>query len=110
MIEALWSVEFVSNVQGHGAGVAVLETGRVLGGYNQYTYVGSYNVENRDVEAKVTVSLYAGEGWSIFGNATSFNLQLTGKLERAGFEMRGHVVENPSLEIGIKFRRVAELP
>ena len=32
MLEALWSVEFVSNVNDSGAGVVVLETGRILGG------------------------------------------------------------------------------
>lgn len=42
MIEALWSVEFMSNLQGAGAGVAVFETGRVLGGDAGYTYVGKY--------------------------------------------------------------------
>lgn len=41
MLEALWSVEFVSNTDGEGAGVAVLETGRILGGDGQYYYDAS---------------------------------------------------------------------
>lgn len=42
MLEALLSVEFVSNVQGSGAGVVVIETGRILGVDSSYLYVGKY--------------------------------------------------------------------
>lgn len=46
MIEALWSAEFTSNVGNFGAGVAVLETDRILGGDSQYYYVGNYQIVN----------------------------------------------------------------
>lgn len=110
MLEALWSVEFVSNVQGTGAGVAVLETGRVLGGDGQYFYVGSYKVQNGQVQSQLKVTHYAGQPSSIFGPAKEFNLQLTGTPNDLSFELHGHVVETPSLKIGIRLTRRAELP
>ena len=110
MLEALWSVEFSSNVQGVGAGVAVLETGRVLGGDSQYFYVGSYKVHNDQIQAQLTVTHYAGAPSSIFGTAKQFTLQLTGAPARDRFELHGHVLESPNLKITIRLTRRAELP
>lgn len=110
MIEALWSVEFVSNVQGFGAGVAVLETGRVLGGDSQYMYVGSYEIDNHQATVKINVKHYSGVANSIFGGAKEFNLVLEGTPAQDQFEFHGYVVENPELKIGIRLTRRAELP
>ncbi len=110
MLEALWSVEFVSNVQGAGAGVAVLESSKVLGGDSQYFYVGSFRVEAGTVHAKVKVTHYAGPSNSIFGPLSESTLELTGKPARDQFELVGRVVENPNLLIGLRLKRRAELP
>lgn len=110
MLEALWSVEFVSNVQGVGAGVAVLETGRVLGGDGQYYYVGNYESNNGVAKAIIKVTHYAGPPNSVFGQIKEFNLILEGKPSEKAFELHGHVQENPSLKIGIRLTRRSELP
>ncbi|GMV60123.1 MAG: hypothetical protein AMXMBFR72_32160 [Betaproteobacteria bacterium] len=110
MLEALWSVEFVSNLQGVGAGVAVLETGRILGGDGQYYYVGSYRVENGTAFAEVEVTHYSGPPSSIFGLAKKFTLSLSGRPDRERFELHGNVVESPQLRIGLRLTRRAELP
>ena len=111
MLEALWSVEFLSNLQGFGAGVAVLETGRVLGGDSQYTYIGSYSTNPSGIlNSTVKVSHYFGPPHSIFGAAKEFNLILSGTPAHSSFEMRGHVENNPQLQITIRFTRRAELP
>ena len=44
MIEALWSVDFSTNLGMHGFGIAVFETKRILGGDSGMIYVGSYEV------------------------------------------------------------------
>jgi hypothetical protein len=111
MIEALWSVEFISNHQGLGAGVALLETGRILGGDGQYTYVGSYQIDPGGyAHARAKVSHYAGVPHSIFGPAKEFTLVLVGRPEHATFEMRGSVEGEPQLQISVRFTRRAELP
>jgi hypothetical protein len=110
MIEALWSVDFTSNVGDWGAGVAVLETERVLGGDGQYFYVGSYRIREGKAEARIRVTHYAGPPNSVFGQAKQFDLELSGTPARNGFVMTGHVVGNPSLQIGMRLTRRAELP
>ena len=110
MLEALWSVEFVSNVQGFGSGIVVLETGRVLGGDAQYFYVGSYVVEGGTIKATVTINHYSGPPNTIFGQANSVTLNFSGKPARDQFELQGSVAGNPALTIGVRFTRRAELP
>lgn len=75
MLEALWSVEFVSNVNRFGSGVAVLESGRVLGGDAQYFYIGSYSVENGTATATVSITHYSGPPISVLGATTSATLE-----------------------------------
>lgn len=110
MLEALWSVRFITNVESFGSGVAVLETGRILGGDAQCFYVGSYDVENGIANATVTVTPYAGPSMTVFGQAKKLSLKLTGKPEHSAFELQGFVVENPALNVRIHFTRRAELP
>ncbi len=69
-IEALWTVEFISNLQVFGSGVVVLETGRVFGGDAQYYYLGDFDVKHgEDVSVNVKITHFAGAGYSIFGPA-----------------------------------------
>ena len=110
MLEALWSVRFISNFEGFRSGVAVLETGRVLGGDAECFYVGSYNVENGIADATVTVTPYAGPSITMFGQAKALTLKLTGKPEHSEFDLQGFVVENRAWHIRIHFTRRAELP
>ena len=110
MLEALWSVEFVSNVNDFGAGVVVLETSRVLGGDSQYYYVGTFKLEGKTMHASIQVTHFAGPASSVFGPQRQFNLQLSGTPSREQFLLQGHMVENPQMKIGIRLTRRAELP
>jgi hypothetical protein len=47
---------------------------------------------------------------SIFGNLKEFNLQLEGALNDKEFIIRGHMLENPEMNIAVKLTRRAELP
>ncbi len=112
MLEALWSVEFGSNVGSFGAGVAVFETGRVLGGDSAFMYVGNYKTDNGVVYSDIRVTKYNNLSGmqSIFGPLTSFNLKVSGKADAREMVLTGSVVENPQLQITIKAARRVELP
>lgn len=110
MIEALWSVEFGSNVQMQGAGVAVFETGRILGGDAGYYYVGSYKIKDSAITADIKVVNYRGQSTSIFGPIPEFNLSVSGTVRNPTFEVEGQMVENPAMRIRIRLTRRAELP
>lgn len=116
MLEALWSVDFRSNVSSQtnaGTGIAVLETNRVLGGDGMYTYVGAYHAPGGNrLEAEIEVRKYLNvpQPQSIFGPADQFHLKLAGVPAQSAFKMTGYVVERPELTIDINFVRRAELP
>lgn len=111
MLEALWSIEFQSSFGMQGNGVAVFETGRVLGGDSMMIYVGSFRVENDSVQADVNVKKYAhSQGMASVVGLDNFNLRLTGKPDANQMVLTGHVVEDPSRKITLRALRRAELP
>ena len=110
MLEAMYGLEFVSNSNDGGYGVVVLETGRVFGGDSSFVYIGSYKVENGVLKAEVKCTNDRELMRSIFGDIKEFNLRLEGKPHRDEFILQGHMIENPSMRIGVKFTRRAELP
>lgn len=110
-IEALWSVEFISNTQIVGAGVAVLDADRIFGGDSQYFYVGNYKSERGVTTANIKVTHYAGAyDSSIFGPAKEFHLTLKGTPARDQFELHGHVIGMRDLTISMRLSRRSELP
>ncbi|WP_024461504.1 GrlR family regulatory protein [Marinimicrobium sp. LS-A18] len=112
MIEALYGIEFVSNSNDGGFGVAVLETGRVFGGDSSFVFIGSYESSNGNVTARIKCTNDRKLLQSIFGDINEFNLELSGTpdKEHKEFILQGHMVENPSMKIGVKLTRRAELP
>jgi len=96
MLEALWSVVFISNSNVFGSGVVILETCRVLGGDAQYFYVGNYSVNNETVNATVTITQYFGSHNSVIGDTGSATFQLSGNYSHDKFELIGYDVGNPS--------------
>lgn len=111
MLEALWSVEFQSSFGMHGNGVAVFETGRVLGGDSTMIYVGSFRVENGAIDADINVKKYANvPGMVSVVGLNDFNLKVTGKPDTQSMTLVGYVVEDPARRITINAVRRAELP
>ena len=110
MIEALWSVEFISDMDVMGAGVVVLETEKILGGDSQYFYVCKYEVNNQELEAEIEVTHYSGEANSIFGPEDKFSVKITGEIKKEIMMGQGHRVDNPQRKLGVRLTRRAELP
>lgn len=110
MLEAMYGLEFLSNANDGGYGVVVLETGRVFGGDSSFVYIGSYKVENGILKAEVKCTNDRELLKSIFGDIKEFNLRLEGQPQHTEFILQGYMVEEPSMKIGVKFTRRAELP
>ena len=110
MIEALYGVEFVSNMNNGGYGVAVLETGRILGGDSSFVFVGDYEVKNGIVHANIKCTNDRETLESIFGDLKEFNLHLEGAPNEKEFILQGNMLENPDMKIAVKLTRRAELP
>jgi hypothetical protein len=112
-LEALWSIAFESSFGYGGHGVAVFETGRILGGDSIMTYVGSFGVENGQVHGEIRVRKYAPAvvpGMASVVGLDDFNLKITGKADPQKMILSGFVIEDPSRTIRIEAVRRAELP
>lgn len=122
MLEALWSMNFTSNLGLIGCGVVVIETGRILGGDSLMIYIGDYEFKNDIMSARIHVKKYADipSNADISPNIGSvsvmglddFNLNVKGSLstDSETLTLEGHVVGNPSLKITINATRRANLP
>ncbi len=110
MLEAMYGIEFESNLNIAGYGVVILETGRILGGDSSFAYVGNYEVKNENIHVTVKCTNDRESLQSIFGDIKEFNLVLDGKPEHDGFVLQGHMVEKPEMQIALKLTRRAELP
>ncbi len=110
MLEAMYGVEFVSNMDDGGYGVVILETGRILGGDSSFVFVGNYEVKNGIFIADIKCTNDRNTLLSIFGDITEFNLHLEGKPKHNEFVVQGHMKENPEMKIAVKLTRRAELP
>lgn len=110
-LQGLWTVEFVSNFGTLGYGVAVFVSNRILGGDNQYFYVGDVSVsaENMSATADIKVTLFNKVFGSIFGDIDTFNLKVSGKIEEPKIELKGYMIENPNLKITIKCSKRSDL-
>lgn len=109
MVEALWSVEFGTNTGFGGAGVAVFETGRVLGGDASYYYVGTYSLKDGIATATIDVIHYSGPLNNVFGPLKKVTLNLAGEVKHDTFTVTGTAKEAPG-QIFIRLTRRAELP
>jgi len=113
MIEALWSVEFETNLNMVGNGVVVFENGRMFGGDSAMIYIGSYDIAHDSViHCKIKVDKFADytvEMASSLG-LDSFNLEVAGKIDPKKMDLIGHVVEDPSRKITIHAIHRAYLP
>jgi hypothetical protein len=110
-IEALWSVEFISNSGVFGAGVAVFESGRIYGGDATYYYTGKYRIVNSQVDATVDVVHYSGQPNSIFGrDPKPFVLKITGPVSDSVMSLTGIRADDTSKQMGLRLTKRAELP
>lgn len=111
MIEALWSVEFRSNLQLIGSGIVVLETGRVFGGDSAMIYIGSYHVSGNDIKAKLHIQRYANvPGMISVTGLNDYQLELSGKIDQKEIVLHGQVVGAPDIQMVVRAVRRAELP
>lgn len=110
MVEAMWSVEFVTNQATGGSGIVVLETGRVMGGDSSYLYTGSYEFDRGILRAKIKVRKYAPGNQSVFGNLKEFNLTVEGEPGHDQWELSGVMDESAENQIAIRLKRQDELP
>lgn len=110
MLEALWSVQFISNLQVFGSGVVIFETGRVLGGDATFYYVGDYETKDGQVDGVISITNYNGSNLSIVGPGNNFKIKLSGKINTPQMELSGFRIDAPNIKVAVRLTKRAELP
>ena len=103
-IEQLWSLEFVSGLSSEGGGIIVLEKGRIIGGNDNYFYIGSYDLSNNKFNATIDVKHYQGSYNPIFGKSEELILKLAGDYDEEQMLLTGHILEDPSIEVHVRLK------
>lgn len=93
-----------------GAGVIIFESGRIFGGDISYYYLGKYEIKDDMLNAKVKITHYAYEPYSIFGNLKEFTIHISGKVQVPVAIAQGYLLENPTQKITIRCTKRADLP
>ena len=110
-IDALWQIDFAAGAGGDldaGAGVLILDGGRVRGGDSAFYYVGDYKVENNVLEITVRLRRHAPGFESAVGRDDA-TLELRGRVDDSSISVTGKVVEEPAFIFVALLTRLEEL-
>ena len=109
MYEGLWIVQY-AGMEGKDAGVVVLTQGKVLGGDNAFTYIGTYRQIENGLEASVLVQNYNSSIGNVLGIKGDFTLVLRVKSVSSGvMEGEGTTPAAPGFGLKVKMTRRAKL-
>lgn len=108
MLEALWSIEFISDNGNFGAGIVVLESEKIYGGDASYYYLGNYSVENGEIFINASANHYSGSRNNIVGPVDKVLWTLKGTINQNSFDVSGQA--DTGDRIHIRLTRRADLP
>ena len=109
MFNGLWTIEFISTMNRFGAGVLVLNNGRLLGGDNGYYYLGNYAVKDNNIRGKVAITRFNKNIISVFGDVDQFSLTFAGQIKPDSVEAVASFDNTPDLKIRIICNKKVDL-
>jgi T3SS negative regulator,GrlR len=106
-MDGLWTAEFGSSAGSFGGGVAVFQSGKILGGDGTYFYIGSYTIEGQHFQATLKSSAFIEGARSVFNTTgQDLTLQLDGSLTGEGQALaRGSANEVPTLKFAVRLTK-----
>jgi hypothetical protein len=99
--KSLWTVELLTDPPTPGAGVVIFEPDKVYGGDSDYYYVGKYDVKDGIMKGRVDVTNHTGHPNALFGDAKEFSLDFEGRADSKEINLKGHLINNPELQINV---------
>ena len=110
-VEALWSINFATR-SNEGAGVIVLETGRLFGGDSSFCWTGTYELSGNRITGEAHVRRHADYLPSLIPGLDDYRLTFEGDFAEDEFTIFGSVLGAPSdlPQMGIGLKKIAELP
>jgi hypothetical protein len=108
MQDGIYHVNFSSNANDFGQGIAVFKDGSVNGGDHGYLYTGTKTSQGDRFSSTLTIKQWNPSVQSVFGPAKQFELVLEGSVSGdGGFIAQGHVAGQPQAKITIKGRHLS---
>lgn len=111
-IEAMWTVRFrgpggaVGDLNG---GVAIIESGRLMGGDSGYAYIGPIKVSGESVTGTLKIIRHDPNIESIFGDVDEFEIGFNGR-RVSDTRIEGELLFQGHAAAGFFMNRLAELP
>ena len=108
MVEGFWLVQF-EGVQGGGGGVAVLLNGKLFGGDSGYTYIGTYQLAQTTLTARVHVHQFLPGIPNVLGMQGDFDLVISGVLDGEVIRGKAALAGNQATGLALKLSRQSTL-
>jgi hypothetical protein len=109
MVEGFWIVQF-EGMQGSGGGVVVFIRGGVFGGDSGYTYTGSYQADEKSINARVMVRNFLPEVPNALGVKGDFELKISGTVEGETIKGSASLVNPQGIGILLRMTKKGNLP
>jgi hypothetical protein len=90
-------------------GVAVFIKGKVFGGDNGFTWVGTYEEDNRLVKGRVNVHNFDPAIQSVFGIIGDYELHFSGNVQGEVITGTAMLASQPQKSLGIQLTKRANL-
>jgi|SRR5262245_2353459 len=106
MQNGLYKVEFRTQL-GVGAGVVVLQDGKIQGGDSAMYYVGDYSENGQEMTARVEGKMHTDTpGMSSVFGVNHTHIRLTGKTNGNSAVMQGRADEVPSVSFQARLTKI----
>jgi hypothetical protein len=107
-LEGLWIARF-HTAELFGSGVVVLANGKVFGGETGFYYIGTYQVDESILKARVMIRHFDKSVPSGFGIEGDYEMDVSARLEGDEFKGTAVVTNRPQYSLGIRLTKKANL-
>jgi hypothetical protein len=108
MIDGLWTAKF-ETAQFTGGGVVLFHNGKLFGGDNGFTWIGTYSGDERLLKARVMVRNFDKGIESIFGIPGDYEMHFTGNIEADRITGTAMIAGQPQYSVGVQMTKQANL-
>lgn len=108
MVEGFWIVQ-TKVPEGIGGAVVMLMGGKIFGGDNAFTFLGTYYTDKATMKAKVTVQNFDPAVPSIFGLTADYDLDVSVTIKGDSMEGTAMISGQPTKSIAVLLKKKASL-
>ena len=108
MVDGFWILQ-VQRPDFVSGGVALFLNGKVFGGDNGFTWIGTYEIRDRLIKARLLVHNFEPAVESVFGIKGDYELHFSGTVHGDAVTGTAVLANQPQKSLGIKLTKRANL-